>query len=170
MAAEVAWVPVAGIWVRQSRPNVRGGEAVAYSARWQSAATPAVYFADHEPTAWAELYRGLAERRIAPGEVFPRDLHRVRVALERVADLSTEKARRVLGLPRIRQTSLQWPSFQAVGERLAAEGAQGLLYSSAARTRSLCLCVFAAGLPGLSVEGKPVRMIAPPPPPRGLRT
>ena len=60
MAAEMAWVPVAGIWVRQSRPNLRGDEAAAYSARWQGAGTPAAYFADSEATAWAELYRGLA--------------------------------------------------------------------------------------------------------------
>jgi RES domain-containing protein len=131
---------------------------------------PAAYFADSEATAWAELYRGLAERRIGPGDVFPRDLHHVRVALERVADLSTEAARRALGLPRIRQTSLQWPSFQAVGEQFAAERAQGILYSSAARTRSLCLCVFEAGLPGLTIESESVRVLAPPPPPRGLRT
>lgn len=102
----MTWVPVAGIWVRQSRPNLRGDEAAAYSARWQSASVPAAYFADSESTAWAELYRGLAERRIGPGDVFPRDLHHVRVALERVADLRTEAARRALGLPRIRQTSL----------------------------------------------------------------
>jgi RES domain-containing protein len=170
MAAEMAWVPVAGIWVRQSRPNLRGDEAAAYSARWQGAGMPAAYFADSEATAWAELYRGLAERRIGPGDVFPRDLHHVRVALERVADLRTEAARRALGLPRIRQTSLQWPSFQAVGEQLAAEGAQGILYSSAARTRSLCLCVFEAGLLGLTIEGESLRVLAPPPPPRGLRT
>ena len=170
MAAEVAGVPVAGIWVRQSRANLRGDQAAAYSARWQSAGIPAVYFADREATAWVELYRGLAERRIGPGDVFPRDLHYVRVALERAADLSTEKARSALGLPRIRQTSLQWPSFQAVGEQLVAEGAQGILYSSAARTRSLCRCVFEAGLPGLRIEGEAVRVLAPPPLPRGLRT
>jgi len=170
MGAEVTWVPVAGIWVRQSRPNLRGDEAAAYSARWQRADVPAAYFADSEATAWAELYRGLAERGIAPGDVFPRDLHHVRVAFELVAELSTEKARSALGLPRIRQTSLQWPSFQAVGEQLVAEEAQGILYSSAARTRSLCLCVFEAGLPGLTIEGESVRVLAPPPPPRGLRT
>jgi hypothetical protein len=77
----------------------------------------AAYSADSEATAWAELYRGLAERRIGPGDAFPRDLHHVRVALELVADLSTEAACRTLGLPRIRQTSLQWPSFQAVGDQ-----------------------------------------------------
>jgi RES domain-containing protein len=94
----------------------------------------------------------------------------VSVSLDPVADLSTERARRALGLPRMRPTQSQWTSFQAVGERLISDGAQGVLYSSAARTRSLCLCVFEAGLRGLTVVGGPVRVIAPPPPPRGLRT
>jgi len=100
----------------------------------------------------------------------PRELYRVEVSLERVADLRAERARRALGLPRMRPTRSQWPAFQAVGERLVAEGAEAVLYSSAARTRALCLCVFAAGLPGLGFEGEPVRVIAPPPPPRRLRT
>ncbi len=170
MPRDPAWVPVAGIWVRQTRPQIAADEAITYDARWQRAGTPAVYLADNEQTAWAELYRGLAERRIAPGDVFPRDLHHVSVDLERVVDLTAETARRALGLPRLRQTSLQWPSFQAVGERLAAEGAHAIVYSSAARTRARCLCVFAAGLPRLTVASEPVRVLSPPPPPRGLRT
>jgi hypothetical protein len=70
----------------------------------------------------------------------------------------------------MRPTQSQWPAFQAVGEHLAAQKAQGVLYRSAARTRSLCLYVFEAGSPGLTVVGEPVRVITPPPPPRGLRT
>ena len=50
---------------------------------------PPVYCADSEQTASAELYRGLAERGLAPGDVFPGDLHHVEVDLTRVADLST---------------------------------------------------------------------------------
>ncbi len=100
----------------------------------------------------------------------PREIHRVAVSLDHVADLSVERSRSARGLPRIRPTDTQWPVFQAVGERLAAEGAQGILYASAARTRSRCMCVFEAGLSGLAAVGEPVRVIAPPPPPRGLRT
>lgn len=100
----------------------------------------------------------------------PRDLHRVTVSLERVADLRTERSRRGLELPRMRPTQRQWPAFQTVGERLVTEGAQAVLYGSAARTRSACLCVFEPGLAGLTVAGEPVRLLAPPPPPRGLRT
>lgn len=170
MSLDVAWVPVSGIWVRQSPPAVAPTDLVTYDSRWQRAATPAAYYADSEPTAWAELYRGLAERSVAPGNAFPRALHQVEVDLTHVADLSTEKARKALGLPRMRQTQAQWPAFQDVGEQLAAAGAQAILYSSAARTRSLCLCVFPAGLMHIHATSAPVHVLAPPPVPRGLRT
>lgn len=166
----MTWVPVSGIWIRQTRTSVAAIEAVTYDARWQRAGTAAAYFADSDATAWAELYRGLAERRIAPADAFPRDLHRVHVELERVADLSREKARRELGLPRVNPSQSQWPAFQEIGEQLAADGAQAILYGSAARTRSLCLCVFEAGLRSVAREGQAVRVLTPPPPPRGLRT
>jgi RES domain-containing protein len=169
MPADVAWVPVTGTWARQSRPGVRGDELLTSNARWQRAETPAGYFADSDATAWAELYRGLAERGVAPDKVFPRDLHRVRIDLVLVVDLSRETARRAFGLPRMNPSQAQWPAFQDVGEQFAAQGAQGILYASAARTRSLCLCVFEAGITGLSIEVEPVRVIAAPPPPRGLR-
>jgi hypothetical protein len=100
----------------------------------------------------------------------PRDLHRVTVSLEQVADLRTERSRRALELPRMRPSRAQWPVFQVVGDRLAAEGAQAVLFSSAARTRASCLCVLEAGLDWLSAEDEPVRVIAPPALPRGLRT
>jgi hypothetical protein len=67
----------------------------------------------------------------------------------------------------MRPTQTQWPTFQAIGIQLIVAGAQGVLYGSAARTRSVCLCVYEAGLDGLSVEGEPVRIITVPPPPAG---
>jgi hypothetical protein len=70
----------------------------------------------------------------------------------------------------MRPTSAQWPPFQQVGARLQAEGAQGILYASAARARSSCLCVFETAIDRLRVVGEPVTVITPPPPPRGLRT
>jgi RES domain-containing protein len=158
------------VWVRQRRPGVGPVEPVTFDSRWQRAGTPAAYYADSEPTAWAELHRGLAERGLAPGDVFPRDLHHLDVDLTHVADLSTERARKALGLPRVRQTHAQWPAFQDVGEQLAAVGAQAILYSSAARTRSLCLCVSAAWLAHVQAASAPVHVLAPPAVPRGLRT
>jgi RES domain-containing protein len=167
---DVAWVPVHGTWARHTAPGVGGLETHSGGSRWLPPGRPGLYLADGEETGGAELYRYLAESRRGPVGAMPRDLHRVTVSLDRVADLSTERARRGTKLPRMRPTRKQWPAFQAVGERLAAEGADGVLFSSAARTHSLCLCVFEAGLAGLSVEHAPARVIAPPPLPRGLRT
>jgi RES domain-containing protein len=166
----VGWVPVHGAWARHTAPGIGGTDPHAAGSRWLSPGRRGLYLADGEETAWAELYRVLAESRRGPAGAMPRDLHRVSVSLDRVVDLSTERSRRGLGLPRMRPTRRQWPAFQAVGERLAENGAQAILYSSAARSRSRCLCVFESGLQGLSVEGEPVRVIAPPPLPRGLRT
>jgi RES domain-containing protein len=166
----VAWVAVTGTWARHTAPGVGGTEPHAGGSRWLHPGRPGVYLADREETVWAELYRAMAEGERGPLAAMPRELHRVSVTLDRVADLSAERARRAVGLPRIRPTQKQWPVFQAVGEQFLSDGAQGVLYSSAARVRSLCLCVFEAGLPGLTVVGEPVRVIAPPPPPRGLRT
>jgi RES domain-containing protein len=166
----VAWVPVQGTWARHTGLGIGGCDPHAGGSRWLSLGRLGVYLADREETAWAEMYRSLAESRMGPLLAMPRDMYKVAVSLDRVADLSTERSRRVLELPRMRPTKNQWPIFQTVGERLAAAGAQGVLYSSAARTRSQCLCVFEAGLSGLSVEGEPVRVLAPPPPPRGLRS
>ncbi|MGH7922908.1 MAG: RES family NAD+ phosphorylase [Candidatus Dormibacteraceae bacterium] len=147
-----------------------GTEAHAGASRWLAPGRRGLYLADSAETAWAELYRALAESRRGPIGAMPRDLHRVSVNLDRVADLSAERSRRSLGLPRMRPTEDQWSTFRAVGTRLENVGAQGVLYPSAARTRSLCLCIFEAGLSGLTVAGEPVRLTVPPPPPRGLRT
>lgn len=163
-------MPVHGTWVRHSWPGVAATEPLAAGSRWLRTGIPGVYLADNEETAWAEFYRALAESGRAPAGGVPRDLHRVSVNLDRVADLRTERSRREFGLPRMRATKKQWPAFQRVGDQLVGQAGQGILYSSAARTRSLCLCVFESGLRGLGAEGEPIHLIAPPPLPRGLRT
>jgi RES domain-containing protein len=170
---EIARVPVKGTWMRHVPARIdalaasRGGSG----GRFHPPGGVALYVADSEDTAWAEWYRYLAERGKSPADDLPRDLYRIAVDLSDVADLRTQAARAAAAAPgRMRPTSAQWPPFQDLGQRLDAHGAEGALYASAARTRSLCLCVFEAGLHGLSVEGEPVRVIAPPPPPRGLRT
>jgi hypothetical protein len=168
MRADVAWVPIAGTWARQSRPGVRGDEPAHSEARWH-ALTPRLHTsqtAARRPG--ASCTEGWQRGGSRLEQAVPRELHHVRVDLVRVADLSRERARGVFGLPRMNQSQAQWPAFQEVGEQLAAQGAQGILNASAARTRSLCLCVFEAGLTGLSIEGAPLRVLAAPPPPRGL--
>jgi RES domain-containing protein len=173
MGDQTSDMPFTGVWVRHVLAGV-DGLALGHGGngcRFHRPGHPALCLADDEQTAWAEWYRWLAEWQRSPADQVPRDLYRIAVDLERVVDLSSAAARNAAGLPeRMRPSSLQWTAFQATGERLAAEGAQGVVYRSAARTRSQCLCVFHAGLSGLRVEGAPVRMLAPPPPPRGLRT
>jgi hypothetical protein len=118
----VAWVPVTGTWVRHDRPDRDPLHPRPFGARWQTQDISGVYLADSEQTAWAEWYRGLAEARLSPQAGLPRDLHRIAVDLERVADLSSESARQALALPRMRPSRSQWPAFQSVGEQLVAEG------------------------------------------------
>jgi RES domain-containing protein len=173
MSERIDLVPVAGTWFRHVYAGVDG---LAFShggngGRFNPPDLPALYLADTEPTAWAEWYRWLSEWTRSPTEHLPRDLYRVTVELTAVADLRTMAARQRVAAPgRMRPTSAQWPPFQQLGARLAAEGAQGILYASAARSRSSCLCVFEAGLEHLRVDSEPVRVITPPPPPRRLRT
>ena len=173
MAEPIGRVSVTGTW---SRHVLAGADGLAPSrsangGRFNAPGQPALYLADTDGTAWAEWYRWLAEWGELPANHLPRYLYRIIVDLEQVVDASSAAARRKLGLPiRMRPSSGQWSAFRAVGERLAAEGADAILYASAARTRSLCLCVFEPGLSGLRIESEPVRVIAPPPPPCGLRT
>lgn len=52
-------------------------------------------------------------------------------------------------------TARQWPSFQAVGEALFAEGWAGVLYPAAARPSSLALCLFRTSDPFSGVRPLP---------------
>jgi RES domain-containing protein len=173
MGERIVHVPVQGAWSR----HVRAGEAGLETGRggrggrFHRPGQLAVYLADSDATAWAEWYRWLAEQAYPPDQGLPRDLHRIAVDLDTVIDLSSGAARKAAGVPeRLRPAQSQWAASQQRADRWRANGAQGVLYSSAARTRSLCLCVFDAGLHRLRIDGEPVRVLAPPPPPRGLRT
>lgn len=173
MPSETPHVPVKGVWVRHVLAGVdgltpgRGGNG----GRFHPPGAQALYLADSEETAWAEWYRWLAEWHQFPADHLPRDLYSIAVDLQRVVDLSTAATRKAAGLPqRMRPSSRQWAAFQAAGHEFARGGAQGVLYSSSARGRSRCLCVFAAGLSCVQAEGEPLKVIAPPPPPRGMRT
>lgn len=172
MGGQLVHAALAGTWVRHVPAGVdaltpsRGGSG----GRLSPPSLPAVYLADSEPTGWAEWYRYLAERGKEPADDLPRNVYRIAVDLTNVVDLRTMRARQAVGAPgRLRPTSAQWPAFQAVGARLADGGAQGILYASAARVRSTCLCVCEAGLRGLRVVGEPTTVLTAPPPPRGLR-
>jgi RES domain-containing protein len=119
-------VPVEGTWVRHVPAGIdglavsRGGSG----GRRSPPGVAALYLADSEETAWAEWYRALAERAKSPEDDLPRDLYRIAVDLDEVADLGSMAARRLAGVPsRVRPTRRHWPAFQSVGQRLAAEGA-----------------------------------------------
>jgi len=173
MGESIARVHVDGTWMRHVPA---GGEALSTRrrgtpGRFHRPGEIALYLADGPETVWAEWYRALAERGRAPNDDVPRDLHRISVNLSDVIDISSTAARQAVGLPmRMRPAASQWRAFQEFASSMRSEGAHALLYSSAARTRARCLCVFEAGLDGLRQEGQPLSVIAPPPPPRGLRT
>jgi hypothetical protein len=94
------------------------------------------------PTAWAEWHRRLAELELRPEAMLPRDLWRMTVSVDRIADLSDEARLTRIGLRPPRPSRSDWPSFQTVGEALHAEGWRGLLGRSAAREDGRVLCLF----------------------------
>lgn len=142
--------------------------------RWQRGhIIDALYLAKDEPGLWAEWYRHLAERGIPPMGWLPRDQWTFRVTRLRVADLSDEDRLARVGLAVPEPGRKTWPPYQKVGEKLASEGWAGLLAPSAARPRSLVLCVF---LPNGTIPGRvkpvppPTIVKAPPTVPTGMRT
>ena len=163
-------------WFRHTRPGADFWIAPdpPPDGRWQRGdVVRAIYVADSADTAWAEWYRALSERAVPSDRGFPRDLWRVRVTLERVADLSTAEALKALGLPTPRPSLGEWPRFQAVGERLFRAGFSAILSPSAARPetgRSLAVFRPVDRIAGVRPLGRPRRFDAAPPLPRGMRT
>jgi RES domain-containing protein len=172
---DVSPVAATGIWSRHvpagGDPAHRGDRPA--SGRWQRGdVVAAVYLASDADTCWAEWYRRLAEDAIAPLDALPRDLWRFAVALDGVAALDSDERLARVGLHAPSPSRADWPAYQAVGERLCAEGYAGVLFASAARPAGRALCVFRPGraLPGMRAVPPAVRQSAPPVPPRGLRT
>jgi RES domain-containing protein len=172
---DVSPVAATGIWSRHvpagCDPAHRGDRPA--SGRWQRGdVVAAVYLASDADTCWAEWYRRLAEDAIAPLDALPRDLWRFAVTLDGVAALDSDEHLARVGLHAPSPSRADWPAYQAVGERLYAEGYAGVLFASAARPAGRALCVFRPGraLPGMRAVPPAVRQSAPPVPPRGLRT
>lgn len=139
--------------------------------RWQrGSVVRALYLANSPDTVWAEFYRAAAELGTPPMRMFPRRLWRLAAELSEVVDVREPAALEQLGLPPPRPSSTEWPVFQAVGERLALAGVEGLLYRSSAHTDGVCLCVFEPALSKLRATTQPELVSEPPPVPRGLRT
>ncbi len=171
----VARVSVAGVWWRQA-PHGSDPLWLASppsSGRWQRGETvAAIYLADAEATAWAEWYRLLAETALPPTHGMPRDLWRWTIAVNDIADLSTEAKLAEVELPAPQPSRGTWAPFQAVGEELHRDGYRGVLYPSAARPGSQALCLFRDGIviPGADPVRPPVTHRDPPAPPTGMRT
>jgi len=166
---------IGGVWWRHLP---QGGDPLGYAdppsdGRWQSGDTvPALYFAQEEETAWAEWYRGLAERGMPPEMGLPRDLWRYAIQVDDIVDLSTEEALAGHGLQRPVPTQRQWPAFQRVGESLCKRGAKGILYESAAQAGRQALCVFVteASIAGIRPIPPPRTFDSAPPMPPRTRT
>ena len=174
MPLDVDPAPVRGVWFR----HVPAGGEPLYrperpaDGRWQRGeVVEGFYLADGEETVWAEWYRALAELALPPLRQIPRDLWRFEVDVGRAADLSSPERLERVELASTVPDRRQWPSYQAVGETLFAEGWGGVLYPAAARPESLALCLFrtADRIPGVRPQSPPLRVDEPPAPPRGLR-
>jgi hypothetical protein len=166
---------VSGTWFRQ----IPAGGDVFYEPpdpadnRWQrGTVVEALYFGDSEATVWAEWYRFLAEAGLPPQQGLPRDLWRWEISLPDVADLTNDDRLKRLGLPPLKPTRAQWPTFQPVGEQLHADGWPALISASAARPEGRTLCVFRTlrEVAGTRPEPPPSTLTEPPVVPTGLRT
>lgn len=173
-SAELELVRIQGVWWRQS---LAGADPLGWfepppDGRWQrGAVTGALYMSESPDTAWSEFFRAAAEQGLPPYLKMPRDLIRLEVDLDEIADLSTAAALGMVGLPWPEPVSRDWPAFQEVGEMLLAQGARGILAPSAAREGGINLCLFRSG-PGPSevTVAQVERFDDPPKPPDGSRT
>jgi RES domain-containing protein len=174
VALDLTALAVRGRWVKHTYP---GSPPLPErdpppENRWQrGSVVDALYLADSEQTAWAEWYRHLAERAIAPLAQMPRELWRWEVDVE-VADLSTDEKLAAVGLKPPSPSRAAWRAYQLVGEQISAGGWRGLLAPSAARPAGKILCLFRDehGVSGAKAKPPPRLIREPPPPPAGLVT
>lgn len=139
--------------------------------RWQRGNTVgALYFAEEAETAWAEWYRGLAERGMPADMGLPRDLWSYDIRFDDFIDLSTGAALKEHGLQRPRPTQKQWPAFQRLGESLWRTGARAILYESAAHPGHRALCVFTTPEGISCLQPLPPPQVVDAPPPRPAQT
>lgn len=160
MPPELDPVAVQGVWYRHvpHRGRVWWRADPPPSGRWQRGSVIAgFYLADSPETAWAEWFRQLGELGLRPEQQLPRNLWRLEVDVERIADLSDADRLAAVGLSLPAPSRRQWPDFQAVGERLWAGGWAGLLAPSAARPEGRILCLFR--------EAERIEGVKPTPPP-----
>jgi hypothetical protein len=151
-------VDVGGVWFRHipHRGSVWWRADPAPDGRWQrGTAIAGFYLADSRESAWAEWHRQLAELGLRPEAMLPRDLWRMTVNVDDIANLGDEARLTRVGLLSPQPSRSEWPSFQAVGEQLHAEGWRGVLAPSAARAEGRILCLFREAEKIDGVKAKP---------------
>jgi RES domain-containing protein len=162
---------VEGVWVRHvpHGADLLGRAVPPADGRWQRGENVGgLYLADGAETATAEWYRALAEQGFSPQDHIPHDHHRWRVDVE-LADLTTDERLAAVGLAPPRPDRRSWPACQEVGERLRQDGWAGVIAPSAARPRSLVVCLFADEWPPQGCEPVDATTVAAVPPrPRGM--
>lgn len=161
MALDVDRIGVDGVWYR----HLPHGGSVWWRSdpppdgRWQRGSTVSgFYLADSPETAWAEWYRQIDELALRPVDQLPRDLWRLEVGVDGIADLRSEAQLARVGLTMPFPRRRGWSAFQKTGERLHAEGWNGVRAPSAARPEGgEVLCLFREGE---SIDG--VKALPPP--------
>ncbi len=142
--------------------------------RWQrGSVVRALYLADSPETAWAEWYRHTSELGVPPDRRLPRDLWKIRVDLDGVADLLNEGVLAAHGVKSLIPTRRQWPRTQKIGERYWRAGNRAVLVPSAAHVGGRVLAVFRTqdgAIAGVRPVPPPARHEQLPPLPTGLRT
>jgi hypothetical protein len=148
LSLDVDPVDVDGIWFRHipHRGSVWWRADPAPDGRWQrGTAIAGFYLADSRETAWAEWHRRLAELGLRPEAMLPRDLWRMTVNVDGIADLRNEPRLARVGLEAPRPSRSEWPSFQAMVRSVRrARSALGRGVVANASPRLSCAAPFAA--------------------------
>lgn len=133
----------------------------------------ALYLADDAATAWAEWYRHSAEMGVPPQLRLPRDLWRIEVDLDGVADLTVDGVLEQHGLRRLAPSRRDWRRTQPIGEAYWRAGRTAVLVPSVAHVGGRVLAVFRIAdgpLAGLKPVRPARRFSELPALPVGLRT
>lgn len=162
---------VEGAWIRHvpHGADLLGRAIPPADGRWQRGEiVGGLYLAEGTQTATAEWYRALAEQGFSPQDHVPHDHHRWQIDVE-LADLTSEDRLASVGLTSPTPDRRTWLAYQDVGETLRQDGWAGVIAPSAARPKSLIVCVFADEWPPKRCTPVDATTVAAVPPrPRGM--
>jgi len=124
-----------------------------HGGRWNPPNSfPVLYFALGRDTAGAEFYRVATRQGMPPENLLPRHLHRYRVRLARVADLSDSKALEQVGLSLADVRADDLSRCQAVGDAAHYLGFEAVQSPSATGAGEVLAVFFDRLGPGSAVE------------------